>query len=263
MDSRQIITHLGCVALGLAAGIYLSSGSSPNMEVTEPQSTAVTAVPGPDNSNPGNPIANSTTATTNNEPVDPVLIKLRDDYAVQIQQGESRQALLILQDMEKKFPNSQIYAESNSDYQVFIKDWQNAAIAAKNCTAKFPKSRPCFRNLATAEMLDGGSTEEQSAAVEACLALEPNDPQCRNMKGQVQMNSGDFQSAIAVYEKLIQDNGSFGMRFNDDHLEYHLGLALEGAGRQEEAIEHLENACRRNNNAACKKIEEISGGGYD
>lgn len=259
---RPLISHLLCLAFGMGAGLFLAS---PNHPTSSPEVF-------PDN-NPaatGTATEPSATNTTNQREIPnkqsldatSALIQLREDYFEQFRRGETRQALLILQEMEKKGPKTQIYLETNSEYLVQMKEWRAAANAAKSCVALFPQSRTCFRNLATAEIQDGASAD-QATAVDACLKLEPNDPHCRNMLGLVQMNGGDYSGAVATFEKLIRDNGSYGVRFPDDHLEYQLGLALDGAGRPEEAIDHLENACRRNNNQACKKIDEISGGGID
>jgi tetratricopeptide (TPR) repeat protein len=256
--SRPLISHLMVLAAGFLLGILVVRHSETTLKVAEPAAAPV------ETEAPETPAApEPEIGTTEPQPAaDVALLKMRSDYEEQIRKGEQRQALLILQELEKKAPKSQIYMEMNSDYQIYTRDWQAAAAAANACVAAFPKSRLCFRNLATAELQDG-STDEQAAAVQSCLALEPNDPQCRNMLGMVQMNGGDFNGAVTTYEKLIRDNGSYGTRFDDDHLEWQLGLALEGAGRREEALDHLENACRRNNNQACEKIEELSGGGID
>lgn len=266
LTGRPLITHSLCLAVGLAIGIYLTRPSS-NVTVSPTPATEGDSNPSTTDSAPAR---NSTTANgvvntgraAQADGDDTALIQMQSDYNEQIRKGESRQALLILQEMEKKAPHSRLYLETNSDYQVYAKDWPASVAAAAKCVAAFPASRACFRNRATAE-LQTGSKEDQAAAVDACLALEPNDPQCRNMKGMVFMNAGEYPSAIALYQKLIHDNGSYGVRFDDDHLEWQLGLALEGAGRRDEAVDHMENACRRNNNQACKKIEELSGGGIN
>lgn len=192
----------------------------------------------------------------------PNLTSLKQDFEDLLLRGEMRQALLVLQDIEKWAPNSREYFEANGDYLSAQKDWSALKISSQKCVQIFPQLRACWRQLATAE-LQVGTKDEQASAVNTCLAQEPNDPQCRNMLGMVLMNAGDYSGAIAVYEQLIRDNGSYGTRFTDDHLEWQLGLALEGAGRREEAIDHFENACRRNLNQACQKIEELSGGGID
>lgn len=262
LKGRAVISHLLSLAAGLALGIYLTKNNAPAgvHESSLPETKAVGGTTAAPKTVTGPVVeASAAPATTS---FDPALLKLREDYDEQIRKGEQRQALLILQEMEKSAPKSQIYLETSSDYQTFARDWQTAASVSKACVAAFPQSRNCYRNWATAELSEG-STEEQATAVDGCLKLEPNDPMCRNMLGMVQMNGGDYPSAIATYERLIRENGSFGTRFTEDHLEWQLGLALEGAGRREEAIDHLENACRRNMNQACRKIEELSAEGLE
>ena len=262
LSGRSAITHLLSLAAGLVLGIYLTKNNVP-ADIHESSAPEIKTVGG---TAPGAMPATGPGAEANAVPAatssDPALLKLREDYDEQIRKGEQRQALLILQEMEKSAPKSQIYLETNSEYQTYTRDWQTAASVSKACVAAFPQSRLCYRNWATAELSEG-STEEQATAVDGCLKLEPNDPMCRNMLGMVQMNGGDYPSAIATYERLIRENGSFGTRFTEDHLEWQLGLALEGAGRREEAIDHLENACRRNMNQACQKIEELSAEGLE
>jgi tetratricopeptide (TPR) repeat protein len=259
---RPLISHLLCLAFGLGAGLFLARPNNPASSPVVfpdniPAATGTATEPSAMDAATLRQLPDKQTLDTTSG-----LIQLREDYFEQFRRGETRQALLILQEMEKKGPKTQIYLETNSEYLVQMKEWRAAASAAQSCVALFPQSRPCYRNLATAEIQDGTSTD-QVTAVDNCLKLEPNDPQCRNILGLVQMNSGDYTNAVATFEKLIRDNGSYGVRFADDHLEWQLGLALEGAGRPEEAIDHLENACRRNNNQACKKIDEITGGGIN
>ncbi len=270
LDYRRLLIPLLFLAAGLAGGVYIARSGTQVPGVTAyPQKTGDTdrhaengtgTAPSADaKSNPSTPNANSTSPAPN---ANAALEKMRADYYEQIGKGESRQALLILQDMEKKAPGSQIYLETSSDYFIYVKDWTAAAAASKKCTEVFPSSRPCYRNLGNAS-LQSGTKEDQLTAADNCLALEPNDPQCRNIKGLALMNSGDYPGAVIYFKELIDDNGNYGVRFPEDMLEWHLGLALEGAGKRDEAIDHMENACRRNNNQACNKIEELSGGGLN
>jgi|GEM_PF-6058871 len=261
ISSRTVISHFGFLAVGLCLGLYLARITTPEVTVVNEHThstdefapaVAATAI--------GGSSAPSTAAPAAG--LDSKLINLRQSFDEQLNKSEMRQALLILQEMEKAAPNSKIYFETNGEYLMANRDWDTLKASSKKCIAAFPQSRVCLRHLANAE-LQIGSKEDQLATVNACLAIEPNDPECRNLSGMALMNSGDFSGAVAVYEKLIRDNGSYGLRFPEDMLEYQLGLALDSAGRREEAIDHMENACRRNNQRACDQIEELSGGGYN
>ncbi len=87
MKGRAVITHLLCMAVGLALGIFLTKNSAP-LAVTEsaPVETTPTSLVN------SNQTVNSTTAPAVDS-LDADLTRMRNDYEDQIRRGEQRQAL--------------------------------------------------------------------------------------------------------------------------------------------------------------------------
>ena len=56
---------------------------------------------------------------------------------------------------------------------------------------------------------------------------------------------------------MIQDNGSYGVRFDEAMLNWQLGIALEGAHGTRDAAESFYKACHANFPGSCQRYEEV------
>jgi len=252
----KILSHVVVLALGFGLGLWVSRGS---VQPSAPSSESTSAVPAPESSEdrPAEALASSSPETSA-----PDLLVMKEDFENQMNQGSMRQAILIVQEMEKADSQAQIFLESQSRLLMRQREFDQAKVALKKCVANYPQSKSCLVDLASAE-LQVGSKEEQAAAIRQCLDVAPSDPQCRNMSALNFMNFGDYNAAIQIYQDLLRDNGSYGFRFMNGMLDWQLALALEGVGRQDDALEHFEKACQQNYADACNKLEDLSGGGMD
>ena len=77
------------------------------------------------------------------------------------------------------------------------------------------------------------------------------------VQANVKMNQGRHAEAVSIYERLLRENGSYGVRYDEWLLDWQLGLALEGAGQASEALNHFEKACRSQHVDSCTKAEEL------
>jgi len=177
----------------------------------------------------------------------------KDQFDQIFNQDKFSEAALILDQIEKKWPNSSQYLEGRSRLLVRTREWEKAKDVLKECLSSFPQSKSCLVDLASTEM-QIGSKEEQEAAIADCTAKMPNELQCKNMLAILKMNQGKYNEAVLIYQQLIRENGSYGIRFPEAMLNWQLGIALEGAGRVAEAQTYFHRACQENWPGACEKI---------
>ena len=91
--------------------------------------------------------------------------------------------------------------------------YENAKPALKHCLQLYPTSKSCRVVLVDAELSAGTRTEQMDAA-HNCLKVSPANPHCLNDLAIIRMHEGKFSDAVTIYQKLIETNGSYGMRFN-------------------------------------------------
>lgn len=163
------------------------------------------------------------------------------------------EAAILLDQMQQKWPQSSQYLEARSRLLVRTRDWEKAKEVLKECVNLYPNSKSCLLDLASTE-LQIGSKEEQQGVIMNCNAKLPQNPECQNMLGLLRINQGRFLEAAAIYKQLIENNGSYGIRFNDGMLHSQLAIALDGAGRHDEAKIYFQKACQRNWANACERL---------
>ena len=85
-----------------------------------------------------------------------------------------------------------------------------------------------------------GHTDEATASYRTALSLDPQSLDANNCLGNLHLKSGDFTSAVNYLQRANELDAS-----NTD-IEINLALALDHAGRQDEAREHHLRAVRQN-----------------
>lgn len=267
---RSLLTHLlaGCIGAAVAMGLSSKWRSKPDPGPMAPEPPGIEL----SQKTPGTTLSENTSSS---RPTSPPQAKSRfvdtefqitetrpklpkEDFQSALNNNDFEAARDALQEMEKQGARSRDVLESTGRLLTQERKWDEAKAALKECVTAYPKSHECWIDLPSVE-LHIGTKEEQSKAVGSCLAIFPNDPQCRNMSAIVSMNHGRHSEAVSIYQKLIQDNGSYGVRFDEPMLHWQLGIALEGAGRLKEASESFDRACRGNFPGACARYEETLG----
>lgn len=180
----------------------------------------------------------------------------KDRFDEAMVQNDFDKAWAAVREMELKSNTSEEFLENSSRLLVRTRKWDDAKKSLQQCLSSFPGNRSCLIDMASTE-LQVGSKEEMTAAVESCLNRFPNEPQCHNMSAIAKMNSGNFAEAVTIYENLLKNNGSFGIRYPAAMLHSQLGFALEGAGRKREAAEQFYRACREDDSPSCDKYEQL------
>lgn len=181
------------------------------------------------------------------------LLFLQDKFAQIFNEQKFSEAAALLDQMEQKWPKSFQYLEGRSRLLVRTRGWERAKQLLKQCRSLFPQSKSCLIDLASTE-LQIGSINEQQLAILDCTSQFPIDPQCRNMLAILRMNQGKYSEAVSIYQQMIKDNGSYGFRFDEGMLNWQLGLALEGAGQNDEAEIYFQKACQSNWPGSCEKL---------
>lgn len=252
----KLLSHITVLGIGIAIGLTLSSGRRPydrnvvsNIPGAETGVKAeVIPLTSPHHLEKSVPTADDAQVVRGSTP--------KDEFERTIGSGDFEGASAALREMAREPNNSVDVLEGRGRLFVRQRKWNDAKEALQQCLESYPKSQSCLVDMASTE-LQVGSKDEQSKAVYACLLVTPNDLQCRNMAAIVKMSQGKYGEAVQIYERLIQDNGSYGVRFDEAMLNWQLGLALEGAGKLKDASENFYKACRKNFPDACKKYEDI------
>lgn len=265
----KVLSHVIALAIGFGLGLFVTRQSAPPPEPVVAESKT------PEASSPANPSPPSTASmaspsapdanpqpvpTTSSTAVD--VSRLKADFDKYIAKDDLQSAYRLLVEMQKADPRGQAYLESQGVYLKARGDLNSARAAFKTCLASYAQSHTCMVQLADLE-LEIGSEADQSEAVRQCMAFNPSDPQCKNLSARLSLQKGDYNSAITMYQELLRNEGIDRFRFNPGVLDWHLGLALEGAGRQPEALTQFEKSCQAGHPRACDKLEELSGGGVD
>ncbi len=172
--------------------------------------------------------------------------KLDEDVALQLD---------LLEKMRVIDPESHIYMDSIADYHMRKGDRKKAYKLYKDCSKIHPKKQSCIRAAATFVFQALEDKEDQLIEINSCLDNIPGDVVCLNMLGVYSMQNNQFEKAVEVYEILVRDNSSNGIRLSLKILHAQLGHAYEGVGRNEDAKESFNEACRLGNRSICNMLE--------
>lgn len=239
--------HILTLAIGIALGFTWASRlnktpDAPKPAQTETGSSEEKRVP------PSTPEVVKTT-------VQPVIKSLpTSDVAAAIANDDILAATKIVQDLEASSPNSIAALEGRASLLGRLNDWKNAKLILQRCLELHPESTTCLRGMTQAE-LNVGSEEAQESAIDNCLRVAPNDPECKGAQVTLRMNQENYDEAVSILEELIRDNGRYGARTPQESLDWQMALTLEEAGRDSEAAGYFDKACRANVADACRRLE--------
>jgi tetratricopeptide (TPR) repeat protein len=184
------------------------------------------------------------------------LIAFKEDFERFFHSDQYEKALAVLDELEKVARHSKEFLESKTRYLVRTREWENAKELLKECLDLFPNSKTCLDDMSSTEF-ETGSKEDQFRALTNCLQHYPNYPNCLNSMAVWYMHNGNPQEAIKIYQRLITHNGGYGFTFDEGFLFGQMSWALERAGKIREAAEYAEKACRLNEQAHCRRREDL------
>lgn len=187
----------------------------------------------------------------------PDIKDLRREFLSANSSQDTRAETELLDQMEKIDSKSREFLESKTRFMVESRELDRAMPYSNECVRLFPDSMTCLVDRADA-LITKGTKEEEQAALDACLKVDPRSMPCRNMLAILRMNQNSFADAVVIYEGLIRDNGDFGFRFPQWLLDSQLGFALEGAGRLNDALRAFEKSCASGqNDSACQAARSL------
>jgi len=143
----------------------------------------------------------------------PIELTSKEAFDIAISKKDFNAAMNAIRDMQTS-NRTRDYLESHGRFLFLTGKFDEAKVALKECLNTVPDSHSCLIDMANTE-LQIGTKGEQTQAVNSCLAVRPNDPQCRNLEGMAKMNQGKYSDAIAIYQRLLKENGSYGIRFEE------------------------------------------------
>ena len=181
----KILSYLIVLIVGVALGMFYQSKQDgktiTQAGVVQDSKTSINVAANSEKAmNP--PMALSGKSSSEKKADDPVSMKEQFDEIYTKQKFS--EAAVLLDQMQKQWPQSSQYLEARSRLLVRTRDWEKAKEVLKECVSLYPSSKSCLLDLASAE-LQIGSKEEQQTAIMNCNARLQNNPECQNMLGPV------------------------------------------------------------------------------
>lgn len=248
------LSYIGVLAVGVCIGYFLKPQLAPQIELVPVEKLAESQQKTSPNLN--EILEKAEPVPSPGKDVTEQNFSLKEEFETSMNAEDFDKASATLRRMEVQSPQSKDFLDSQSRFLVRTRKWEEAKVALKECLTYFPKSTSCLIDMLSTE-LQIGTKEEQSNAAAACVLEMPKDPQCLNMLAITKMNQGKYSEAVVIYQQLKNQNGSYGFRFSVSMLDWQLGLALEGAGRRQEAADSFYLACKKDYAQACEKYEEL------
>jgi tetratricopeptide (TPR) repeat protein len=252
------LRSISLVFLGLGIGIIATSRFSfhvlPETQASQEQSETALSDDTTTSEISEEPQSSTTldVTTTTAPALSPATLKLKEEFDQYFGVGDLDKANQVLGQLAKIAPQSTVYLEGQVSVAMRVQDWDKAKIAIKECLDQLPTSKNCLVSDTNIQLLLG-SNEEQQKSIQSCMQAHPQDLQCRNSYATYAFMHSEYQTALNLYLGILQDNGAYGTTFEISYLNYQIGLAYRGLGKEQEAAQYLRSACDQGYPSACEE----------